>query len=118
MDSINQLEEPVQFARVQASKGANMRDDAGYFHRTDDSGQDAMSIEMDWRREKERALRDLDGRELFEVLFDHRDTLAALSKQPEHSAAIGLLVVAAVRKYAEDRADISIFGRVCRKAAA
>jgi hypothetical protein len=28
MDSINQLEEPVQFARVQASKGANMSDDA------------------------------------------------------------------------------------------
>ena len=96
-----------------------MRDDAGYWHRTDDSGQDVKSIEQDWQSERDRITRDFSGKTmLHEVLCEASDeildSLAALAREGNDSG-VGLMVCAMVRKWIEDGADRSIFGRVLKR---
>jgi hypothetical protein len=87
------------------------------YYRTDDSGHDAMSIEQDWQSEKERVMRDFTGRDLLDALAENDAVLLAITKAAVTDAdlAVGVLVCTAVRKYVEDLADKSVFGRVTKR---
>ena len=82
-----------------------------------DSGHDAVSIEQDWQSEKQRVMRGFDGRDLLDALADNDTTLQSIAKLAVegNDAAVGLMVSASVRKYVEDLADKSIFGRITRR---
>jgi len=92
-----------------------------YWHRSDDSGQDAASIQADWDFEKSKAIANLEPKDIGEVLYDCAGMLLILARadlQGESvvaQATIGKAVCDAIRKYAEDSADRSIFGRVTRR---
>jgi hypothetical protein len=89
-----------------------------YWHRDDQSGQDACSIEADWMSERERARRDMRGIDLLDAMAEDKAVLASIVAMAieGNEQGVGLMICALVRKYTEDEADRSIFGKITRRA--